>query len=56
MKIKVTYQTPEELKKALSCSLQSFIDAGAKTRQSDKYAPYLHFYIEIPPSRIDRKP
>lgn len=50
MKIKVTYETDEELKEILQY-LNPYIKAGAKIHKSDRYAPYKHAYITIKKAR-----
>ena len=47
MKIKITYETENQLQQALTSPLQSLINAGAKVRKSDRYAPFYHLYIEV---------
>lgn len=47
MKIKITYETEEQLQQALNSPLQSLISTGAKVRKSDRHAPFYHLYIEV---------
>lgn len=46
MKIKVTYETDEELDEVLQY-LNPYIKAGAKVHKSDRYAPFKHAYLNI---------
>lgn len=47
MKIKIAYQTEDELLDALRRPLQEYIDNGAKLNKSDRYPPYKHAYLTI---------
>lgn len=47
MKIKITYQSEDELTEILSTPLKEYLNNGEKLRKSDKYAPYKHAYMYI---------
>lgn len=46
IKIKITYQTDEELNEVLRI-LSPYINAGAKLHKTDRYKPYKHAYMTI---------